>query len=98
MGALFEALTRQLLLDFGSFGRSLAAGNAVDFESKWYQQAAAIREKHKVSVSFKPCVVYCFCLLFVLFIVFLLFLFFWFVFFGLFFFFWGCFFCLFFNY
>ena len=48
----------------------------MDFESKWYQQAAAIREKHKVSVSFKPCAVYCFCLFFVLFIVFLLFLFF----------------------
>ena len=26
----------------------------VDFESKCYQQAAAIREKHKVSMSFKP--------------------------------------------
>ena len=49
----------------------------MDFESKWYQQAAAIREKHKVSLSFKPCAVYCvlfaflFCLL--LFIVFVLF-------------------------
>ena len=30
----------------------------VDFESKRYQQAAAIREKHKVSLSFKPCDVY----------------------------------------
>ena len=31
VGALFEALTRQLLLDFGSFGRSLAAGKAADY-------------------------------------------------------------------
>ena len=31
----------------------------VDVESKWYQQAAAIGEKHKVSLSFKPCAVYC---------------------------------------
>ena len=30
VGALFEALTRQPLLDFGSLGRSLAAGNAAD--------------------------------------------------------------------
>ena len=30
IGALFEALTRQPLLDFGSRGRSLAAGNAAD--------------------------------------------------------------------
>ena len=30
IGALFEALTRQPLLDFGSFGRSLAAGNTAD--------------------------------------------------------------------
>ena len=59
----------------------------MDFESKWYQQAAAIREKHKVSLSFKPCAVYCFCLFCVLFF-FLFFLlvcffggvFFWFVF------------------
>ena len=38
----------------------------MDFESKWYQQAAAIREKHKVSLSFKPSAVYCclFCLLY----------------------------------
>ena len=43
----------------------------VDFESKRYQQAAAIREKHKVSLSFKPCDVYCvlfvFCFLLFLF-------------------------------
>lgn len=31
-----------------------AKGQPVDHESKWYQQAAAIREKHKVSMSFKP--------------------------------------------
>ena len=30
VGALFEVLTRQPLLDFGSLGRSLAAGNAAD--------------------------------------------------------------------
>ena len=36
----------------------------VDFESKRYQQAAAIREKHKVSLSFKPCDVYCFLFVF----------------------------------
>jgi hypothetical protein len=30
IGALFEDLTRQPLLDFGSFGRNLAAGNAAD--------------------------------------------------------------------
>ena len=30
IGALFEALTRHSLLEFGSFGRSLAAGNAAD--------------------------------------------------------------------
>ena len=68
----------------------------MDFESKWYQQAAAIREKHKVSVSFKPCVVYCFCLLFcLLFIVFVIVV----CFFGLFFFLGGVFVCfLFFNY
>ena len=54
----------------------------MDFESKWYQQAAAIREKHKVSLSFKPCAVYCFLFVFrfvycvlLCFIVFLLFLF-----------------------
>ena len=41
----------------------------MDFESKWYQQAAAIREKPKVSLSFKPCAVYCFFVV-VLFIVF----------------------------
>ena len=37
-----------------------ATQQTVDFESKWYQQAAAIREKHKVSLSFKPRAVYCF--------------------------------------
>ncbi|CAL1150067.1 unnamed protein product, partial [Cladocopium goreaui] len=31
-----------------------ATQQTVDFESKWYQQAAATREKHKVSLSFKP--------------------------------------------
>ena len=36
----------------------------MDFESKWYQQAAAIGEKHKVSLSFKPCAVYCFLFVF----------------------------------
>ena len=43
-----------------------ATQQTVDFESKWYQRAAAIREKHKVSLSFKPCAVYCclFCLLY----------------------------------
>jgi hypothetical protein len=46
-----------------------ATQQIVDFESKWYQQAAAIREKHKVSLSFKPCAVYCFFLFCVLFIV-----------------------------
>ena len=64
-----------------------ATQQTVDFESKWYQQAAAVREKHKVSLSFKPCAVYFFCLFCVLF-VFLFFLlvcffggvFFWFVF------------------
>jgi hypothetical protein len=30
VGALFEALTRQPLLDFGSLGRSLAAGDPTD--------------------------------------------------------------------
>ena len=42
-----------------------AMQQTVDFESKWSQQAAAIREKQTVSLSFKPCVVYCslFCLL-----------------------------------
>ena len=54
----------------------------MDFESKWYQQAAAIGEKHKVSLSFRPCAVY----LFFVFFVVLLFLFCFFVcFFGLFF-------------
>ena len=53
-----------------------ATQQTVDFESKWYQQAAAIREKHKVSLSFKPCAVYCFLLVcFGLFTVFLLLLF-----------------------
>ena len=68
MGALFEALTRQPLLDFGSLGRSLAAGNAADcgLESKWYQQAAAIGEKHKVSLSLLFLLLFfvCFCGLF----------------------------------
>ena len=60
----------------------------MDFESKWYQQAAAMREKHKVSLSFKPRAVYCFCLFFVLFIVlFIVFVLFFVCFFGLFF--WG---------
>ena len=49
----------------------------MDFESKWYQQAAAIREKHKVSLSFKPCAVYCFLFFWFLFV---FCLFFWFVF------------------
>ena len=54
------------MLDFGNFGRSWqqATQQTVDFESKWYQQAAAIREKHKVSLSFKPWVVYCFLFVF----------------------------------
>ena len=56
----------------------------MDVESKWYQQAAAIGEKHKVSLSFKPCAVYCCWFVFFLFIVFNCFgfvfcLFFWFV-------------------
>ena len=52
-----------------------AMQQTVAFESKWSQQAAAIREKQTVSLSFKPCVVYCslFCLLF--FIVFAIFYF-----------------------
>ena len=45
-----------------------ATQQTVDFESKWYQQAAAVREKHKVSLSFKPCAVYFFCLFCVLFV------------------------------
>ena len=44
----------------------------MDFESKWYQQAAAIREKHKVSLRFKPCAAYCFLFCLLLFIVFVL--------------------------
>ena len=57
----------------------------MDFESKWYQQAAAIGEKHKVSLSFRPCAVYLFIyFLFSFFVLLFLccfFLFFWFVFF-----------------
>ena len=45
----------------------------MDFESKWYQQAAAITEKHKVSLRFKPCAAYCFLFCLLLFIVFVLF-------------------------
>ena len=44
-------------------------------ESKWYQQAAAIGEKHKVSLSFKPCAVYCVLFVFCFVYCFLLFLF-----------------------
>ena len=71
-----------------------ATQQTVDFESKWYQQVAAIREKHKVSLSFKPCAVYCclFCLLYFYCFCFVFCLFFWFVFFFVFFF--VCFFCL----
>ena len=51
----------------------------MDFESKWYQQAAAISEKHKVSLSFEPCAVYCFlfvfCFVFCLFVFFVCFFF-----------------------
>ena len=62
----------------------------MDLESKWYQQAAAIKEKHKVSLSFKPRAVHRFLFVFVVFIVFcLFFLFVFFCFFGLFFFFAG---------
>ena len=50
-----------------------ATQQTVDFESKWYQQAAAIREKHKVSLSFKPCAVYCCLFCYCIFIVFVLF-------------------------
>ena len=59
----------------------------MDFESKWYQQAAAIREKHKVSLSFKTvrCLLFLFvfCFVYCVFVVFVCFfgLFFWFVFF-----------------
>ena len=42
VGALFEALTRQLLLDFGSFGRSLAAGKAADY-GLWEQVVSTSR-------------------------------------------------------
>ena len=52
----------------------------MDLESKWYQQAAAIKEKHKVSLSFKPRAVHRFLFVFVVFIVFclfFLFVFFW---------------------
>jgi len=71
IGALFEALTRQPLLDFESFVAAWqqATQQTVDFESKRYQQAAAIREKHNVSLSFKPCMFIVFCLFFVLLIV-----------------------------
>jgi hypothetical protein len=81
IGALFEALTRQpcwilgILVAVWQQATQQATQQTVDFQSKWYQQAAAIREKHKVSLSFKPWVVYCF--LFCLFILFV-FLFFWF--------------------
>ena len=89
VGALFEALTRQPLLDFGSLGRSLAAGNAAD--CGLWEQVVSTSCKHKVSLSFKPCAVYCFlfvfcfvyCLFYCFCFVFLFFLgglFFWFVF------------------
>jgi preprotein translocase subunit SecE len=52
-----------------------ATQQTVDLESKWYQQAAAIKEKHKVSLSFKPRAVHRFLFVFVVFIVFCLFFF-----------------------
>jgi len=70
IGALFEALTRQpcwilgILVAVWQQATQQATQQTVDFESKWYQQAAAIREKHKVSLSFKPWVVYCFLFVF----------------------------------
>ena len=58
-------------MDFESFVAAWqqATQQTVDFESKRYQQAAAIREKHNVSLSFKPCMFIVFCLFFVLLIV-----------------------------